>query len=293
MGSISLIYLSLEDVRGSSSSFTYLTLIISGVLLTKLLTISYLPETNINNWVIKDHPHRSIGTDGINQFVYPLSVPIEEGLSDYRYILPSVPRGQKIVTVVFDAFREDYFGKTLEGISLTPNMSKFALNHHYFSNYYVQSNWTKPSVASFFTGQYLHEHKTFEGTGQARLGENNKITQPSYSGHVLPGSARTLAERLKQRGFKNAAYVSIPHIGSSFQFGQGFDQYETSQLRELREVYFSFRSILFWLLREQTSRSFIYLHLQGPHSTRITGDGPSSIQYGTSKNTGRFPTSIS
>ncbi|MFB6345796.1 MAG: sulfatase-like hydrolase/transferase [bacterium] len=196
---------------------------------------------------------------------YPLSIPFEQLVSTYNPLIPAVPDGKKIVTVIFDAFREDYFGRTKNGIRLTPNMTSFAEDNSYFSNYYVQSNWTKPSVASFFTGQYVHEHVTVSGAGRQVLDRTGKTTIAEHSGHVLPERYSTLAERLRKQDFQNAAYVSIPHISKNYNFNQGFNYYGYRNLQSTPGNLFAVRSLLFWTVRNQPENLFLYLHLPGPH----------------------------
>lgn len=253
------------SMRSKINSICYLLSLSVLLLAVNYVMLSYLPQSLVDSWVLKDHPGETTSYGSSSLIAYPLSAPLEQTIDTYEGILPEIPEGRKIVTVVFDAFREDYFGRTLSGIPLTPNMSEFADEHRYFPNYYVQGNWTKPSVASFFTGKYIHQHATFRGGGRQVLEQPGQTKVTQQSGHVLPDEYATLAERLKGTGFKTAAYVSVPHISQNYNYDQGFDYYRYTSLKSVPENYHALRSLLFWMLRNQPEDAFLYLHLLGPH----------------------------
>ncbi len=159
-------------------------------------------------------------TNSLQKILYPFSVPIEEGLDTYSFVLPSLPEGKKAIVIVLDAFRGDYLGKKLDGIPVTPNMHRLAKENLYFPNYRVQAPWTKASVSSFFTGHYLRDHATFLGArNEGQLQETLRKYKKQKLGdrdwlysHVLPEKFRTLAERLEGEGYKNAGLVAMAPI---------------------------------------------------------------------------------
>lgn len=234
-----------------------------GPLGLKLTALNVLPDRTIDRLVGGSHTDGSTQYDFARNLFYPLSYPLEKRLKNYSSFLPKPPGEDKVFVLVLDAFRDDFLGKKLSGMHLTPNMSRLAERYNYFPDYRVQSNWTKPSVASFFTGRYVRDHATFIGVGKIIRTENTE--KGEHYGHALPKSFDTLAERLQETGYTNAGFTTIPHISSRYQFDQGFNYYRKLESSTGNGDMTLLRSMLFWVMRNQPESSFIYLHMKGPH----------------------------
>ncbi len=125
------------------------------------------------------------------------------------------------ILINVDTLRADYLGcYGFEG-DISPHIDALASESFRFDNSFVQSPWTKPSVASLFTSLYpqVHQLTNHEGrywgdtTGQMKTG-------------VLAEEAVTLAEALQSQGYETAAFVSNPWLVSTYGFAQGFDFYD-------------------------------------------------------------------
>ncbi|MFV0565742.1 MAG: sulfatase [Flavobacteriaceae bacterium] len=97
----------------------------------------------------------------------------------------------------------------------TPNIDNLANNGILFQQFYVPASVCTPSRAALLTGKY-----------PKRVGLHNEVVYP-YSTHGLSPDEVTLAERLKQQGYKTAC-VGKWHLGHQPQFmsnNQGFDYF--------------------------------------------------------------------
>lgn len=54
------------------------------------------------------------------------------------------------------------------------------------------------------------------------------------------------------------------HISGRYQFDQGFDVYLSSG-QGYRGDFSAMNQALFWMLKEQLNKGFVYLHVKGPH----------------------------
>lgn len=128
---------------------------------------------------------------------------------------PRVP----VVLVVNDTMRRDRLG-VYGGKARTPAFDAFARENLRFDHAYSQAPWTRPAIASLFTGLVPAQH----GVGLERGAERK-------TPRALAPELVTLAELLQAAGYRTAAFVSNPWMEPSFGFGQGFDVYDASFAR--------------------------------------------------------------
>jgi arylsulfatase A-like enzyme len=128
--------------------------------------------------------------------------------------------------------------------------------------------FTWPALASLFTGLYPPAHGVRTHAA------------------VLPSSCTTLAEVLRQSGYRTGAIVAHPILPSSFGYGQGFDTYSMALERRLGswEAFSLFRifsallppprgdkarpttdAALRWLEQNGGHRFFLWIHYLDPH----------------------------
>jgi len=161
-----------------------------------------------------------------------------------------------ILLVTLDTTRADRIGCYGYEEAKTPNMDSLALDGVVFSNAYCQVPLTLPSHCSILTGTYPLYHQV----------HNNGF-------YYLSPSCLTLAEILKERGFKTAAFVSSFTVDSRFGIDQGFDFYDdkfmeeeilknfTSE-RKAEKVFASFSN---WLDENYRQKFFCWIHFFDPH----------------------------
>jgi arylsulfatase A-like enzyme len=197
-----------------------------------------------------------------------------------RTELPSGLAGRpNVVLVVVDTLRADHLGAYGDRRGLTPNIDAFARQATAYQTY-GQSSWTKPSFATIFTSLYASSHGAMSKTA------------------VLPESAVTLAEVLRDGGYTTAGFVSNINLAPSFNFDKGFVEYhylapdyllgarESSSKLVLyslvRKVWFTLdksrvvnqyyqdsrtvnRAVFDWLEKNRGDRFFLLVHYMDPH----------------------------
>jgi choline-sulfatase len=118
---------------------------------------------------------------------------------------PSEARPDVLLYVV-DTLRADSLGAYGNPTVATPAVDRFARDGRLFEKAFASSSWTRPSMASLFTGL----HPTRHGTERRNAS--------------LPPDVRTLAEILSQSGYATAFLTANPNVGSFFGFDRGVDQ---------------------------------------------------------------------
>ncbi|MEW5807144.1 MAG: sulfatase, partial [Acidobacteriota bacterium] len=165
---------------------------------------------------------------------------------------------EKIILITLDTTRADRLGCYGYKSIKTPNLDRIAAEGFLFENATCQVPMTLPSHATIMTGLYPPRHGVRNNTNFA-LGEN----------------AQTLAELLKQNGFKTGAAISSFMVHSKFGMAQGFDEFdqkfyimpfgEPEDWAE-RRAQETIDATIEWFGRNHNEEKFFYwLHLYDPH----------------------------
>ncbi|MGH6911308.1 MAG: sulfatase-like hydrolase/transferase, partial [Phenylobacterium sp.] len=128
----------------------------------------------------------------------------------------AVPAGQtpppfNVVVVLIDTLRADHTGAYGYTRPTSPHFDAVAREGVVFEQTVAQAPWTKPSVASLMTGVFVHKH----GVVSSR--------------DALGSERPTLAEALRERGYRTAAFSGNPWITPEFRFDRGFDSFESGR----------------------------------------------------------------
>ena len=128
-----------------------------------------------------------------------------------------------------------------------------------FENAYAQAPITFPSHAVILTGTY----PMFNGV--------RDFTSPA-----LPANIPTLAEMLRRKGYRTAAFVSSYALNSLWGLNRGFDVYDDDLGLEpgrSNDIFLAERRgdrtvdrLLAWLDQQGNAPFFVWLHLYDPHS---------------------------
>jgi len=164
-----------------------------------------------------------------------------------------------VVLIVNDTMRRDRVG-AYGGQARTPHFDALAGEGLLFWGATAPAPWTKPSIASLFTGLYPSQHGV--------------ATQPEPSGaavaaleetDLLSGDLETLAERFSSAGYRTAAFVSNPWLERRFGFGQGFDSYEDAFARWGVPGLDVSRAAMDWIRAGGDDPFFLYVHYLDSH----------------------------
>lgn len=120
-------------------------------------------------------------------------------------------RDPNVLILVIDALRPDHLGSYGYARPTSPNLDALAKRGVLFTDAVSPSSYTRAAVPSIFTSVHPAAHGVFS---QGRQVE------------VLSDEYTTLAEVLKARGYRTAAFMPNPSLHHSFNFVQGFDLYD-------------------------------------------------------------------
>lgn len=125
----------------------------------------------------------------------------------------STQQHPNIVLIVIDALRPDKLGcYGFEG-GISPEIDTMAREGVLFENVFSQCSWTRPSIGSMITS--LHPRST-------------GIFKEKFD--MLHNKYLTLAEVLKSKGYLTYGITANPNINKLFNFHQGFDVYQDSNV---------------------------------------------------------------
>jgi arylsulfatase A-like enzyme len=117
-------------------------------------------------------------------------------------------RPASLVLVMVDTLRADRLGCYGEPLATSPELDALARDGVRFARVVSQAPWTRPSVASLFTSVLPRS------LGILEEGEE-----------ILPDPFTTLAEALRDRGYRTLGATANPHTNRSFNLPQGFEVY--------------------------------------------------------------------
>ena len=118
------------------------------------------------------------------------------------------PQRPNVLLVTVDTLRADHVGAYGYEPPTTPNIDRLAAEGALFETTYAPMGTTTPSHATLFTSRHPLAH------GVVR------------NGLALLEGEHTLAEALRQRGYRTAAFVSSFPVSRRFGLDQGFDHYD-------------------------------------------------------------------
>jgi len=199
-------------------------------------------------------PAASSGVDMV-QFVAPLVLEpaiVEQPTRPFAPQHSPAPSRPNVVVYLIDALRADHLGVYGYQRPTSPEIDAFAAEAVVFTHAMANASWTRPAVASLFTGVSPLVH--------GAIGRQDSL------GDSLP----TLAELLGQAGYQTAGFITNSNVSTPFGLGRGFDTYQVLPETRSREIHqLSSRlnqPVLRWLESRDPARPFfLYLHASDPH----------------------------
>jgi arylsulfatase A-like enzyme len=116
-----------------------------------------------------------------------------------------------ITLVVIDTLRADHVSCYGYPVPTTPALDALAGRGMRFASAWAQAPWTRPSMASLHCGFFPTSHGTNSTTDK------------------LPSSSLTLAEALRNQGYRTGAFSANVNISRSFGFDQGFGHFHLAE----------------------------------------------------------------
>jgi len=176
-------------------------------------------------------------------------------IKDPRVMVPAstareAKKPKNVVVYLIDTLRADKLSPINPKTRVkTPGLERFVAGASTFLAGHTQENWTKPSVATLFSGLMPWEHTATGGSS------------------VVPPSVPMLSEILKREGFTTASFIANGYVSDRFGFGRGWDFYR-NYIRENRRTKSEFvaADVLSWLdSRPKNKPFFLYVHTIDPH----------------------------
>lgn len=163
-------------------------------------------------------------------------------------ITPTELRKPSILLVTLDTTRADSIGPEATGIE-TPAFNALAARGVRFRQAYTTSPQTLPSHSSMLTGLYPAGHGVHE---------NGRYLSPAHS---------LLSEKLRDVGYRTAAFVSAFAVARRFGLARGFGVYDEDfpDGRAERTAKETTDRVLAYLDRPSPDPLFLWVHYYDPH----------------------------
>jgi len=152
------------------------------------------------------------------------------------------PKG--IIVISLDTLRADHLGTYGYHRNTSPHIDAFANESVVFDKAVVQAPLTLPSHMSIMTSLYPSSHGV--------LKKNNRLADE----HV------TLAELLREGGYKTAAFADGAFMKGSYGFKQGFDLYDGDEWIGIARILPKAKK---WLEENKANPFFLFIHCYDVH----------------------------
>ena len=169
---------------------------------------------------------------------------------------------QSVIVLMLDTLRADHLGFYGYERNTSPHLDAFARENIAFKHAFTAAPWTPPSVATMFTGVYPSSHGFMPPGKQKEAGLTKRLAP----------ELRTLAEILKQHGYRTAAVSPNPWISAAFGFDRGFETFRYLYRESASRIV----SVGMELVRDLSRKQepfFLYLHFLDPHDPYTPPEG--------------------
>ncbi len=160
-----------------------------------------------------------------------------------------------LVVVTLDTVRRDHVGVYGDARRLTPHLDALARRGLVFEQAFTTMPTTGPAHASLFTGLLPSEHGS--------LANGEPVAEVA--------ARRSLALRLRERGYASAAFVTTRLLAPAATGLPGFEIYDTPR-GVLRPGAEAVEAALVWLANEPRRPIFLWVHLYDAHAPYGTPD---------------------
>jgi choline-sulfatase len=157
-----------------------------------------------------------------------------------------------VIFIAFDGLQAHHLYRYGYALDTTPNLDKFIDSAYLFNNTVSAASWTVPSYMSVFTSTFPTEHRLTN-----KLVYVNGSAVQSNIKKLSPG-IKAIAEVLKSRGYKTAAFTGDSGVSSGFGYDKGFDTYYNSaQFGGFQD---SIPRAEAWLKNNSKNKFFLFVH---------------------------------
>lgn len=180
-----------------------------------------------------------------------------------------------LLLISIDTTRADHLGAYGYERAHTPSIDALAAEGFLFRRHLTPVPLTLPSHTSLMTGRFppthtVHDNGTF----------------------IVPETEQTLAEVLRQEGYRTSAFVGAFPLAAQFGLDQGFDLYEDTfhaseadRQRQMQDIFFDERragavvdAAISYHEERKAGPFFTFLHVFDPHQPQMP-PAPYDIEY--------------
>jgi arylsulfatase A-like enzyme len=174
-----------------------------------------------------------------------------------------------VIVLTIDTLRADHLGCYGYERDTSPNIDALVARGALFENVTSGSPWTLPSYGSLFTGRFPAAHRAgvrprldvMWGTpDNAEPLEVSSMPSARQTRQLAPKLV-TLAEALRDQGYRTAGLFNNPFLHPTRGIDQGFERYAWYQYTANDGV----DEALEWIEEQHGAPFFLFLHLMDPH----------------------------
>jgi len=162
-----------------------------------------------------------------------------------------------IILISLDTLRADHLGCYGYHRDTTPNIDKFAQKGTIFLNTISGSPWTLPSHISLFTSRYPYETGFQQNT--------SSLSSDWYFDTRIAYEIKTLAEYLKDKGYRTAGMTGGSYLSTFYRFDRGFDYYHEKPYYKDKDAAEEVTRAISWIKGNKTSKFFLFFHTYEIH----------------------------
>ncbi|MEE2685867.1 MAG: sulfatase [Planctomycetota bacterium] len=172
-----------------------------------------------------------------------------------------------VVLVSFDALQAAHVGCYGYPRNVTPFMDGVARQGFLFREAISVASWTVPASMTWFTGVYPSQHRM---TNKYAV-YNEKEKKLANLKELSPGLI-TLADVMKQNGYRTGGFTGNAGVSGGFGYEQGFDTYYYPR-QKFGSIEESIPRAIRWLEANRKKKFFLFLHGYDVHGQRTPDTG--------------------
>ena len=138
----------------------------------------------------------------------------------------TLPPGTPVLLISIETLREDHLSRSGYARETTPFLDRFASEGVYFSSCYAQSSWTLPSMLTLISSLSPPVFGVRDGVAPVPRADDEPVSEtPAMRLEIFAQAHTTLAEVLRERGYRTAGVSTSGHLIERQGFTQGFESF--------------------------------------------------------------------
>ncbi|MBP6875615.1 MAG: sulfatase [Candidatus Eisenbacteria bacterium] len=141
--------------------------------------------------------------------------------------IATLPAGTPVLFISIETFRHDHMSRNGYERETTPFLDEFASEGAYFSNCYAQCSWTLPAMLTLISSLPPPVYGIKDGVAPVPKAGAETVTETAEMElEIFSDAHTTLAEALRDRGYRTIGISTSGHLIQRQGFTQGFDRFD-------------------------------------------------------------------